>query len=45
VDRPWDVPPDTGSILAINEVGARTVIYRNRLDGLPDDDGNGVPTT
>jgi hypothetical protein len=43
VDRPWDVPLDTSSIIAISEAGCQMAIYSNTLDGVYDDDGDEIP--
>jgi hypothetical protein len=43
VDRPWDVLPDTNSVIGVGECAARFAVVCNRLDGLPDDDGDGTP--
>ncbi|HEY3378312.1 MAG TPA: fibronectin type III domain-containing protein, partial [Armatimonadota bacterium] len=43
IDRPWDAPPDAGSVLSIEEAAARWAVYHNTVDGLPDDNGDGTP--
>ncbi len=43
VDRPWDVVPDTTSIFSILVGTVNQIVFSNRIDGIPDDNGSGVP--
>lgn len=35
MDRPWDIQPDSSSVISVTSSGDNFVIYNNKIDGIP----------
>lgn len=35
MDRPWDIQPDSSSVISVTSSGDNIVVYNNKIDGIP----------